>query len=93
MKSNKESQVSAFISATTKDLLERRVRASGVKKGHLFEEALLHHLRALEELPAEIIVRPRIVVSLESGRKLVDRIASKEKPTRELRDLMGGDGD
>jgi hypothetical protein len=85
----KETQISAQISETTRELMERYVRRAGVKKGHLIEQALLHHLQALEELPAEYIVRPRLVVSRKTGAKLLRR--SKE-PAPALRDLMR-DGD
>ena len=36
----KETRVSAVISQSTRDLLERHVRATGVRKGHLVEQAL-----------------------------------------------------
>ena len=42
-----DTQISAHVSDTTKELVERYVEAHGVKKGHLIEEALLHHLLAL----------------------------------------------
>jgi len=87
----KETQISAQISDTTRELMERYVRRAGVKKGHLIEQALLHHLSALEELPAEYIVRPRVVVSRATGADLLDRANSTE-PTPALRDLMR-DGD
>ena len=84
-------QISAPVSKATKELLERHVRATGVKKGHLVEQALLHHLQALDELPAEYIVHPRIVVSRKTGEKLL-RQAESAKPTATLRKLMR-DGD
>ncbi len=40
---DKETQISALVSRTTRELLERRVRATGVKKGHLVEQALQHY--------------------------------------------------
>lgn len=84
-------QISAFISAATKDLLEKHTRASGVKKGHVVEMALLHHLRALQELPADVIIPPRLVVSKREGEKLLRRIKSPGKPTKAMRELMRGD--
>lgn len=87
-----ETQISAIVSRETKDLLERHVRATGVKKGFLIEDALRHHLLALQELPADLIVHPRLVVSRESGEEILDRIASP-RPTPALRDLMARDGD
>ena len=86
----KETQISAQISETTRELMERHVRRAGVKKGHLIEQALLHHLQALDELPAEYIVHPRVVVSRKTGEKLVR--GKIREPTPELRDLMR-DGD
>jgi hypothetical protein len=87
----KETQISAQISETTRELLERHVRHSGVKKGHLVEQALLHHLQALEEIPAEYIIHPRIVVSRKAGEEMLRRSASA-RPTPALRKLMR-DGD
>jgi hypothetical protein len=87
----KETQISAQISETTRELMERHVRRAGVKKGYLIEQALLHHLQALEELPTEYIVRPRLVVSVKTGAKLL-RSAKAAKPPPALRDLMR-DGD
>ncbi len=88
---SKETQISALISETTRDLMEKHVRATGVKKGHLIEQALLHHMQALDELPPEFIVHPRIVVSRKTGQALLAQMESAE-PTPALRKLMR-DGD
>jgi hypothetical protein len=88
---SKETQISAQISETTRQLMERHVRQAGVKKGHLIEQALLHHLQALEELPAEYIVHPRLVVSRKTGQGML-RHAESAEPTPALRELMR-DGD
>jgi hypothetical protein len=87
----KETQISAIISETTRNLLEKHVRATGVKKGHLVEQALLHHMQALEELPLEFIIHPRIVVSRKTGEAILKQTKSAE-PTPALRKLMR-DGD
>ncbi len=87
----KETQISAQVSETTRELLERHVRRAGVKKGYLIEQALLHHLQALEELPLEYIVRPRLVVSRKTGSELL-KGAETAEPTPALRALMR-DGD
>jgi hypothetical protein len=91
MSVNKEIQISALVSETTKELLERHVRATGVKKGHLVEQALRHHLQALQELPADVIVHPTLVITRKSGDAILKQIDSG-KPTRALRDLLR-DGD
>jgi hypothetical protein len=83
----KATQISAQISPSTRRLMERHVRRTGVKKGHLVEQALLHHLQALEELPAEYIIHPRIVVSQKTGEDLLKR-ADVAEPTPALRKLM-----
>jgi len=83
----KETQISALISRTTRELLERHVRATGVKKGHLIEQALRHHLRALQELPADVIVHPKLVVTRKSGGAIMKQMKAG-KPTKPLRDLM-----
>ena len=72
----RESQISALVSPATRMLLEKHVRATGVKKGHFVEEALLHHLRALHALPADVIVHPRMVVSHRSGEEIAKRITA-----------------
>lgn len=87
----KETQISALISETTRARLERHVRATGVKKGYLVEQALLHHLQALEELPADVIILPRVVITRESFEKVVNAM-EHAVPTQALRDLMR-DGD
>ena len=83
-----ETQISAFVSTETKAQVEKYARASGVKKGHLIEEALLHHLLALRELPADIVVHPRIVLSAKSGQALAAKLDRKAEPTAKLRALM-----
>ena len=87
----RETQISAIVSQSTRDLLERHVRATGVKKGHLVEQALRHHLQALHELPADVIIHPKLVVTRRSGAAVLKQLRSG-KSTKALRDLMA-DGD
>ena len=82
-----ETQISALVSRETRELLERQARASGMKKQHLIEHALRHYLAALEHLPADVIVQPRLVVARRSFERRL-RKARLAKPTRALRDLM-----
>lgn len=88
---DKETQISAIVSQSTRDLLERHVRATGVKKGHLVEQALRHHLQALNELPTDVIIHPKIVVTRRSGAAIMKKMKTG-KATKALRDLMR-DGD
>jgi hypothetical protein len=85
-----DTQISAYISETTKKQVERYANAQGVKKGHLVEEALLHHLQALRELPSDIVIPPRLTVTPESFERLAKLIKTPRKPTKALRDLMAG---
>ena len=87
----KETQISAQISEATRELMEKHVRRTGVKMGHLVEQALLHHLQALDEIPAEYIIHPRIVVSRKTGEEML-RKAENPDPTPALRELIR-DGD
>lgn len=83
-----ETQISAVISGSTKEMVERYTEARGVKKGHLIEEALLHHLQALRELPADIIIPPRIVVDEETAKAIRDRVDNPRAPTKAMEDLF-----
>ena len=83
----KETQISAVVSRTTKELLEQHVRATGMKKGRLVEQALRHHLGALQELPADVIVHPKLVVTQKSGGAILKQMEAG-KPAKTLRELM-----
>jgi len=87
------SQISTVLSPETKASLDRHVRATGVKKGYLLEEALRYHLRALDALPADVLVAPRIVLTQRSFQEVVRQIQFPGKPTKKLRELMRRRGD
>lgn len=81
-------QVSAHISEEAKERLERFVRRTGQTRAHVIEQALLQHLRALEELPPDAIVPARIVLSEESATLVRDRITRPPKPTKAMKRLF-----
>ena len=85
-----ETQISAYISESTRQAVEKYVAAHGVKKGHLIEEALLHHLKALRELPADIIIPTKIELSAESMQRVIEAMESDEGPTPSMMNLMAG---
>jgi uncharacterized protein (DUF1778 family) len=85
-----ETQISAHISEETKEQIERYARAHGVKKGALVEQALLHHLQALRELPGDLIIPPRLELSEASFAEAVDLTSKPRSPTKALRALMSG---
>jgi len=80
-------QISAKISAETRDLLERYVRTNGVKKSHLIETALLHHLRALDAVPADLLIPPFLELSRQSGERVLDLIDDSQPPTDAMKAL------
>jgi hypothetical protein len=82
------SQISAYISETTSSELEAYVDARGLKKGYVIEQAIKHHLRALRELPAEVIVPPQVVVDAEVGEQLLTMLKKPPKPTPAMRALF-----
>ena len=85
-----DTRIFARISQATRQMIERYADAHGVKRGALVEQALLHHLQALRELPADFIVPPRLELSAASFARATGLIAKPRKPTRALRALMTG---
>ena len=82
------SQLSAFVSDETRARLDRYVAAHGVKKGAVIERALLHHLEALEELPWDILLPPRLVLGPAGFQRVVERLAEHGEPTAAMRALF-----
>ena len=91
--STTQTQISAMISPETKERLERYARAHGLKKGFLIESALLHHISALESLPADVIVPSRLVVSRSSGESILEKIAGPQEPTAAMKELFEEDSE
>jgi alcohol dehydrogenase class IV len=85
-----DTQISAYVSEATRQQVERYAEAYGVKKGYLVEEALLHHLQALRELPADIVIPPRLTVTAESFETVARLVKKPRRPTKALRALVAG---
>jgi len=85
---NAPTQISATISPETRELLDRYVAAHGLKKSHLIETAVLHHISALDSIPADLIIPPVIHVSFETGKEILDRIENPKAPTKAMQDLF-----
>ena len=81
-------QISAHVSRETKERLERYAREHGVKKAHLIETALLHHMNALDEIPQDIVIPPLVVVSRRSGERIIERILDPGEPTDAMKALV-----
>lgn len=84
----KTTQVSAYISEETKAAIEAYVKRRGVKKAHLIEEALQHHLQALREIPEDLIIPSRLVLSGQAMEEIAARIDRESEPTDALINLM-----
>ena len=81
-------QISANISKETKARMEAYAREFGVKKSHFIESAILHHLSALEELPADIVIPPVLEVTRRSGERILERIENPAPPTEAMKALF-----
>lgn len=85
-----EAQVSATVSAATKDRLDRFTEQHGLKKNYVVEQALLFFMEARRELPDEAFIPARIVLDDEAFDALVSRLESPPAPTQRLIELMRG---
>jgi hypothetical protein len=83
----KEPQITVTMSEFTLDLMEKYIRQTGVTRAYIVEQALLHHLQALDELPVEYVVHPRVVVSRKTGEDMLQD-AESPQPAPALRDLV-----
>ena len=81
-------QVSAYISEETKAEVEAYVKRRGVKKAHLIEEALQHHLQALREIPEDLIIPSRLVLPEQAMAQIAKRITQEEQPSEALKALF-----
>lgn len=81
-------QISAFISDATSSELDQYIEARGLKKGYVVEQALRFHLRALKELPADVIVPAQLVVGPDTAEHLARRMKKPRKPTPAMRALF-----
>jgi len=81
-------QVSAYISEETKAQVEAYAKSHGVKKAYLIEEALQHHLQALREIPEDLIIPSRLVLTSEAMAQIVEHLAQRDQPTVALKTLL-----
>ena len=88
--SDTNTQVSATISATTKEKLDRFTEELGLKKNFVVEQALLYFMESRRELPEDAFIPTRIVLDEPGFDELVSRLETKSAPTDALRELMGG---
>ena len=85
-----QSQISATISASTKEKLDRFTESQGLKKNFVVEQALLYFMEARRELPDEAFIPTRIVLDQDTFRRVIELIDNPPAPTDALRELMRG---
>ena len=80
-------QLSMPITRATREMLDRYSKRTGIKKGHLVEEALRSYLIAHEGLPLDVVVPSTLVIDAASGKKFVRELRGT-KPNAALKKLM-----
>jgi uncharacterized protein (DUF1778 family) len=90
MAARDESQISATISASTKELLDRFTEGHGLKKNFVVEQALLYFMEARKSLPDEALIPTRLVLDDETFDRIVAMLDKPPAPTAPLRELLRG---
>jgi hypothetical protein len=84
----KQVQISAYIAESTRDELDSLTRARGLKKSAVIEQALLMHLRALQELPEDMLLPPRLVLGPRSAAVVLESLGRPAASTPALDELF-----
>ncbi len=85
-----QSQISASVSAATKERLDRFTESHGLKKNYVVEQALLSFMEARRELPDEALIPTRLVLDDQAFDRVVAQLEPPAAPTAALRELMRG---
>lgn len=86
-----DSQISATISAATKERLDRFADSHGLKKNYVVEQALLFFMDSRRDLPEEALVPARLLLEDRAFDRLVQSLERAAAPTEALRELMRGE--
>jgi uncharacterized protein (DUF1778 family) len=86
--SDQSQQISATVSASTKEKLDRFTESHGLKKNFVVEQALLYFMEARRELPDEALIPTRLVLEDKVFDRVVALLESPPAPTQGLRELM-----
>lgn len=87
-----QSQISAAVSAATKEKLDRFTESHGLKKNYVVEQALLYFMEARTELPNGALVPTRLVLDDKSFARVAAQLERPPAPTAALRKLMRRQG-
>lgn len=85
-----QSQISATVSAATKERLDRFTESHGLKKNYVVEQALLYFMEARQDLPDEALVPVRLVLDASAFDRVLDLLECSPAPTAGLREIMRG---
>lgn len=85
-----EAQISAAVSAATKERLDRFVEQHGLNQDYVVEQALLHFMAACRELPDDALIPTRLVLDDKAFDRVVAQLERPAAPTAALRELMRG---
>lgn len=81
-------QISAHISSETKEWMENYTQNHGLKKSYFIETAILHHLQAMRDIPLDLIIPPKVVISKKSGEQVLQSLEANSEPTSAMRKLF-----
>ena len=86
-------QISAVVADETCELLDRVAKTHRLKKAAIIEAALLNHLRALDDLPADFQTQTQILVTPAGFARVLQQIedAKANGPNEALRAFMRGE--
>lgn len=85
-----QSQISATVSAATKERLDHFTESHGLKKNYVVEQALLYFMDSRRELPDEAMIPARLVLEDKAFERVVELLDKPAAPTVALRKLMRG---
>ena len=75
-------------SKETNTEVDAYLKRHGIRKAYLIEAALQHHLQALREIPEDLIIPSRLVLTGEAMAEIAERIIQDEPPTESLNALF-----
>lgn len=88
MKPQSQAQISATVTAETKEKLHLFTQRHGLKKNFVVEQALLFFMQARRELPDEAFIPARIILDDAGFDHLVAQLEQPPTPTDALVELM-----
>jgi uncharacterized protein (DUF1778 family) len=84
------SQISAIISAATKERLDRFTETRGLENSFVVEQALLYFMEARRELPDEALIPTRLVLDETTFDRVAGMLEKPPAPTGAVLELMRG---